>query len=134
MNLLHELTTEYNDDPLPIFDALTEAVKQLNMKGRGGPIKGVKDAAGLFSKNKGLAISAMSKALDSYTKTRQSSLRHTVKLFAKTPYEKRMVKSVVDSLTKNSGYYVWKSSYKSGGKYWELRQKNTGYKHKKGQG
>lgn len=136
MSILHELTTEYSDDPLPVVDALTEAVRKIAQKQtKGGPVKGIKDAAGLYSKNKGMAVKAITNAVNAYSKSKATTLRHTIKLHAKTPYEKRMVKDIVDAMVKQGSYKVYKSSYKNGGKEWEIRRKDGGaYKHKKGQG
>lgn len=134
MSILRELTTEYFDEPLPVIEALTEAVKELSFKQRkGGPIKGLKDAAGLYAKNKGLAVKSITKAVNAYANSKETTLRHTVKLFAKSPYEKRLVKDIVDAMTKGD-YKIYKTSYKNGGKHWELRKKSGAYKHKRGQG
>jgi hypothetical protein len=136
MGILTELTTEYSDEPLPIVEALTEAVKKLSFnQSKSGAVKGIKDAAGLYAKNKGLAVKAISNAVDAYSKSKSTTLRHTIKLHAKTPYEKRMVKDIVNAMTKKGDYKVYKSSYKNGGKEWELRKVGGGaYKRAKGQG
>ena len=125
--MLNELTTEYWDEPLPIFDALTEAVQKVAVKQtRGGPVKGIKNAAGLYAKNKGLAVKAITKAVDTYSQSKAATLRHTIKLHGKTPYEKRMVKDIVDAMVKKGDYKVYRTAYEKGAKMWELRRKNAG--------
>lgn len=134
MKFIEELTTQYSDEPLPIFEALTSAIEQVSPDN--DLLEGVKDSAGLFSKNKGLAVKAVANAVSSFDKVKGTTLRHTIRLHAKSPYEKRMVKDIVDALTDKKGAYkVYRSSYKQGGKFWELRKKNSGtYKYKRGQG
>lgn len=133
--MLQELTTEYWDEPLPIFDALSEAVQKVAVKQtKGGPVKGLKDAAGIYARNKGLAVKAITNAVDSYSKSKATTLRHTIKLHGRSPYEKRMVKDIVDAMVKKGDYKVYKTSYKQGAKMWELRRKKGGYSRKRGQG
>lgn len=136
MGILTELITEYSDEPLPVVEALTEAVKKVAVKPtKGGLVKGVKDAAGFYAKNKGLAVKAITNAVDAYSRSKSVTLRHTIKLHAKSPYEKSMVKDIVDSMVKTGDYKVYKSSYKAGAKFWELRRTKGGsYRRRKGQG
>jgi len=135
MSILHELTTEYFDKPLPIIDALNEAVRKVSLKQtKGGPVKGIKDAAGLYAKNKGLAVKSITNAVNAYTNSKETTLRHTIKLYAKSPYEKRMVHDIVSAMTKKGDYKIYKTNYRNGAKHWELRKVKSGYKHKRGQG
>ena len=123
MSLINELTEEYNDEVVPLVEALEEAVATMNASRRGGPIKSaIKGAAGFFKKNPGVTIAAATLALDQYAKYRANK-RNTIKLFAKDAYEKKMMTDVVDAITKSGRYKVVKSRYASGGKYWVLKRK-----------
>lgn len=122
MTILTELTEDYNDEVVPLMEALEEAVAVMNSRKRGGPVKSaIKGAAGFFKKNPAVTIAAATLALDQYSKYRANK-RNTIKLFAKDAYEKKMMTDVVDAITKSGRYKVVKSKYASGGKYWVLKR------------
>ena len=124
MDLLTELTTEYTDEPINLCEALEEAVAlaHTSRNSKGGAIKSkIKGAANFFKKNPGLTIGAATLALDSYTKYKANK-RNTVKLFAKDAYERKMMTSVVDAMTKTGRFKVVKQRYAGGGKYWVLKR------------
>lgn len=124
MDLLTELTTEYNDEPINLFEALEEAVAVMGTmrNTRGGPVKNtLKGAAKFFKKSPGVTIAAAALALDSYTKYKANK-RNTIKLFAKDAYERKMMTSVVDAMTKTGRFRVVKTRYAQGGRFWVLKK------------
>ncbi len=123
MTLLNELQEDYNDEYVPLMEALEEAIAVMNSRTRGGAIKSkIAGAAKFFSANKGLTIAAATLALDSYSKYRANK-RNTIKLFAKDAYERKMMTSVVDAITKGGKFKVVKQKYAEGGKFWVLKRK-----------
>jgi len=125
MDLLTELTNEYGNEPINLFEALEEAIAVAGggRHTRGGPVKSkLKGAAAFFKKNPGVTIAAATMALDSYTKYK-ANRRNTIKLFAKDAYERKMMTSVVDAMTKSGRYKVVKTRYSSGGRFWVLKRK-----------
>jgi hypothetical protein len=121
MDLLRELSTEY-DDVVPLTEALNEAVRELRLQKRGGVVKNtVRNASSFFRANPALTIGAATLALSAYSSYKKNK-RNTLRLFAKDPYEKKMMTDVADMLTKSGKYALKKTKYADGGKYWELKR------------
>lgn len=131
MSLLKEIVelNEETIDALPVIEKLDEAVRELGLRHAGGLIKpkhrqGVKGNAikAFFNANPGLVTKAATLAingLNDYNKY----LRKTIKLHAKTDYEKRMMTSIVKSLKNSGNFKLWRVKYEGGGKTWEMKFK-----------
>lgn len=121
MSLLKECLEINEDhiDALPLLEKLDEAVRELNLRKKGGLVN-AKGAKSLFKANPKLVTKAATLAingLNDYNKY----LRKTIKLHAKSAYERKMMTSIVDSM-KNSGQFkVWRIKYEGGGKTWVMR-------------
>lgn len=125
MELLREITEEYNADVLPLMEAITKSVKELKLTKKGGTVtnKMVKD---YIKANPKLTAAAAAHALSAY-KYYKSNQRNTIKLFAKSPYEKRLMTTVVKSMVDSKKFKLVKSRYAEGGKLWELKKIKSGY-------
>ena len=122
MRLLNECL-ELNQDrieALPLLEALDESIKSLGLQKKGGLVKsGVKD---LFKANPGLVTGAATLAingLNAYNKY----LRNTIKLHAKSAYDKKMMTSIVDALKDSGKFRIYRIKYEGGGKTWIMRRK-----------
>jgi len=122
MEMLRELITinEINQPPVPFFQALNEAVKELEMAKVGGKVT-FKDASDFFKANPSLAILGGALALSAYHAYKRNK-RNTIHLFATDAYERRMMTDIVDALTKNSLFKVQLIKHHSGGKSWLLKR------------
>jgi len=125
MDLLREITEEYNSDVLPLMEAISKSVKELKLTKKGGTVtnKMVKD---YIKANPKLTAAAAMHAVAAYQQYKTNK-RNTVKLFAKTPYEKRMITNVVKSMLDSKKFKLHRTRYAEGGKYWELKQVRIGY-------
>ena len=125
MDLLKEITQDYAEDTVPLLEAITKSVRELKLAKRGGKVtnKAVRD---FMSKNPTLTSAAAINALASYNQYKTNK-RNTISLFAKTAYDKRMVKRIVDSMTKSGQFKIHRSRYADGGKYYELKQVKIGF-------
>ncbi len=125
MSLLRELT-EYEQDPvdaIPILEALEESVRSLNLQQRGGKVKtAIKGAADFFKANPVLATGAAAMAVNAFA-TYKKNKRNTIRLHAKTAYEKKMMTSIVDALQKEGKFKIHRIKFEGGGKTWILRRK-----------
>ena len=120
MDLLNELNDEYDDEPIRLMEALSEAVGTMGAGKRGGVIRSkIQGAAGFMKKHPSVAISASILALNAYTKYKANQ-RNTIRLFAKDAYEKKMMTDVVKTMTQTGKYKVGKTKYADGGKYWVI--------------
>jgi hypothetical protein len=133
MSLLQELTTE-NSDHVPIMEAISlikrkidngEDYTDVNTKPikentRGGKIT-PKGAKGFFNANPGLVIGAAALAVGAYNKYK-SNKRNTITLHAKDAYERRMMTSIVDVLTKQNKFRVLRTKFQQSGKTWVLKR------------
>ena len=111
MSLLRELTTESCVD---LTQALNEAISDLT-DGK------YKSARLLYEMNPGLVIQSAKKGVAAYNKSVHASNRNTIKLYAKDPYERRMMTKIVKELTKSGKYLVSKTKYNNG-QHWELKR------------
>lgn len=125
MDLLQEITEEYDSEVVPLMEAISQSVRQLQMAKKGGKVtnKMVKD---FIRKNPKLTDAAAINALSAYQQYKTNK-RNTVTLFAKSPYDKRMVKRMVDSMIKSKKFKLHRSRYADGGKYYELKQIKIGF-------
>lgn len=123
MDLLRELTqTEEETDALPLTEALEESIRSLNMQHKGGKINaGLKGAKDFFKANPALVVGAAALAVDAYGNYKKNK-RNTIRLHAKTPYEKKMMTSIVDSLKKDGKFKIQRIKFEGGGKTWILQR------------
>lgn len=106
-------------DALPLLEKLDEAIKALNLQSKGGLVNG-KGVKSLFKANPKLVTKAATLAINGLNQYNKY-LRNTIKLHAKSAYEKKMMTSIVDSM-KNSGQFkIFRIKYEGGGKTWVLR-------------
>lgn len=115
MELIKELYTEYDEIEVDLISAIEESLKESNL------LEAKSSASKLFLKNPGITIAAASLALDAYSKYKQNK-RNTIRLFAKDPYEKRMMTDIVQSLTDKGKFKLLKTSYADGGQHWVLKR------------
>jgi len=125
MSLLKEITEDYSENPIDLMEALSMAVKELKLLKKGGKVSNSKIRA-FIKKNPSLTQAATVSALASYNQYKTNK-RNTLSLFAKTPYDKRMVKRMVDTMTKSGLFKLHRSRYADGGKYYEMKQVKIGY-------
>lgn len=125
MKLLRELSQADTKDvgALPLLEALEESIRSLQMQKNGGKVNNtVKGAKDFFKANPALVVGAATLALDAYGEYKKNK-RNTIRLHAKTPYEKKMMTSIVDSLTKQGTFKVQRIKFEGGGKTWVLQRK-----------
>lgn len=124
MELLRELAQLDDEiDALPLMEALEESVRSLNMQKKGGKVQNtIKGAKDFFNKNPALVVGAAALAVDAYGQYKKNK-RNTIRLHAKTPYEKKMMTSIVDSLTKQGSFKLQRVKFEGGGKTWLLQRK-----------
>lgn len=124
MELLRELVSlDEQIDALPLLEALEESIRSLNMQKKGGKVKNtIKGAKDFFDKNPALVVGAAALAVDAYGNYKKNK-RNTIRLHAKTPYEKKMMTSIVDALTKQGAFKMHRIKFEGGGKTWLLQRK-----------
>lgn len=120
MELLRELIEEYSEH-IPLMEAIGRSVRSLSMMKAGGKIA-AKGAGDFFKANPALVVGAATLALDAYGKYKRNK-RNTIRLHAKDPYEKKMMRDIVDSLTKSGKYKVERMKMEHGGRTWILKKK-----------
>ena len=125
MDLLREITEDYNCETLPLMEAISQSVKQLQLQKRGGKVTN-KMIADFIKRNPKLTTAAAFNAVAAYQQYKTNK-RNTVNLFAKSPYEKRMISRVVDAMTKSGQFKLHRTRYADGGKYYELKQIKIGF-------
>jgi len=125
MSLLKEITQDYSEQPIDLMEAVSKAVRELKLIKKGGKVTNAK-IRDFIKKNPSLTQAATINALASYNQYKTNK-RNTVSLFAKSPYDKRMVKRMVDTMTKSGLFKLHRSKYADGGKYYELKQVKIGY-------
>jgi len=124
MDLLTELTNDYTEEPIDLMESVSRAIKELKLAKKGGKVsnKAIKD---FMKKNPTLTQAATINALASYQQYKTNK-RQTISLFAKTPYDKRMVKRMVDAMVSTKQFKIHRKTYKNGGQYYELKQIKSG--------
>jgi len=125
MSLLKEITQDYSEQPIDLMEAVSKAVRELKLITKCGKVTNAK-IRDFIKKNPSLTQAATINALASYNQYKTNK-RNTVSLFAKSPYDKRMVKRMVDTMTKSGLFKLHRSKYADGGKYYELKQVKIGY-------
>ena len=122
MNLLRELI-EQETDALPLIEALEESIRSLNLQSAGGRVNaGIQGAKEFFKANPGLTVGAAALAISAIVQYKKNQ-RNTIKLHAKTAYEKKMMTSIVDSLQKDGKFKIHRIKFEGGGKTWVLKKK-----------
>lgn len=127
MKLLKELIIEENstDDAINLMEAMSLSVKELNLIKKGKVLSDRELKKFMKSKNK-LVTAAAIDALAKYAQMK-TNRRNILKLFARTPYEKKMVKQIVDELIKTKLYKLYRKRYAEGGMYYELKRNKSGF-------
>jgi len=125
MDLLQEIAEEYSSEILPLMEAISQSVKQLQMQKRGGAVNN-KMIADFIKSNPKLTAAAAVNAVAAYQQYKTNK-RNTVKLFAKSPYEKRMIRRVVDAMIQSKQFKLHRTRYADGGRYYELKQIKIGF-------
>ena len=111
--------------PTNLMEALEESVRALNMQTKGGKIDSMIDGAkNFFKANPGLTVGAAALAVSAVSQYKKNQ-RNTIKLHAKTPYEKKMMTSIADALTKDGKFKLFRIKFEGGGKTWILRKRWT---------
>ncbi len=125
MNLLKELTEDYTVEAIPLMEAISRAVRELKMQKPGGKVnnKMVKD---FIKNNKALTTSAAAAAVASYQQFK-TNRQHIISFFAKTAFERKEVKAVVQQLLKGKQYKIHRKTRKNGGDYYELKRVKSGF-------
>jgi len=125
MKFLKEITEDYADDTIDLMEAISQAIRELKMGKKGGKVsnKLIKD---FIKKNPSLTQAAAIDALASY-KMYKTNTRNTISLFAKNPYDKRMMTKMVKSLTDSKMFKLHRTRYADSGKYWELKKIKSGF-------
>ncbi len=125
MDLLKEVTEDYSVETLPLMEAISQSVKELKLMKKGGKVTN-KMIADFVKNNPSLTAAAAVNAVSAYQQYKTNK-RNTVKLFAKSPYEKRMIKRIVDSMLGSKKFKLHRTKYADGGKYYELKQVKIGF-------
>lgn len=125
MSLLKEITEDYSVESIDLMEAISKSVRELKLIKKGGKVTNANIRA-FIKKNPSLTQAAAINALSSYNQYKTNK-RNTLSLFAKSPYDKRMVKRMVDTMTKSGLFKLHRSKYADGGKYYELKQVKIGY-------
>lgn len=81
----------------------------------------VKQMGGWLTKNPGLTAAAGVYAVSAYDKYRKNQ-RYTTRLFAKTPEEKKLYKTIIADLMRTGKYKKVREKYVDGGIMWELKR------------
>ena len=96
--------------------------KRITENTRGGMIrKGMGKMGKFMNANPALVIGAAALAVNAYGKYKRNK-RNTITLHAKDAYERKMMTSIVDSLTKGNKFRVVRSMFRQGGKSWILKR------------
>ena len=125
MNILRELieSTQEDVEALPLFEALEESIRALQLQKAGGKVNSaIAGAKDFFKANPTLAAGAAVLAVSALTKYR-SNQRNTIKLHAKSAYEKKMMTTIVDSLKGSGKFKIHRIKFEGGGKTWILKRK-----------
>lgn len=125
MELLKEILDSHQVEVVPLMEAISTAIKQLQMQKKGGRITN-KQISDFIKKNPKLTTAAAINALAAYQQYKTNK-KNTISLFAKSPYEKRMIRRVVDAMTKSGQFKLHRTRYADGGQYYELKQVKIGF-------
>jgi hypothetical protein len=96
--------------------------KAINENTRGGLVrKGIGKAGKFMRANPALVVGAAALAVNAYGQYKRNK-RNTITLHAKDPYERKMMTSIVDALTKGNKFRVVRTKFQQGGKSWILKR------------
>lgn len=125
MDLLKEITEDYAEDTVPLMEAITKSVRELKLAKKGGAVsnKSIRD---FMKANPKLTQAAAINAMASYSQYKTNK-RNTISLFAKSAYDKRMIKRIVDAMTKSGQFKIHRTRYADGGRYYEMKQMKIGF-------
>lgn len=125
MKLLRELIEPEIEEveAIPLVEALEESIRSIQLQKSGGKLNAALNGASSFFKaNPGLVVGAAALALSSLKKYKQNQ-RNTIRLHAKTAYEKKMITSIVDALKKDGKFKIHRIKFEGGGKTWILKKR-----------
>ena len=125
MDLLKDITQNYAEDTVPLLEAITKSVRELKLAKRGGKVsnKSIRD---FMKSNPKLTSAAAINAMASYSQYKTNK-RNTVSLFAKSAYDKKMIRRIVDAMTKSGQFKIHRTRYADGGRYYEMKQMKIGF-------
>lgn len=125
MDLLKDITQNYVEDTVPLLEAITKSVRELKLAKRGGKVsnKSIRD---FMKSNPKLTSAAAINAMASYNQYKTNK-RNTVSLFAKSAYDKKMIRRIVDAMTKSGQFKIHRTRYADGGRYYEMKQMKIGF-------
>lgn len=125
MDLLKEISEDYSCTEIPLMEAISKSVKTLLLSKKGGKVTNAMIKQFMKSNSK-LTIASAMYAVAAHAKYKTNK-RHTVSLFAKSPYEKRMVKKIVDSMIASKQFKLHRTRYAENGRYYELQKIKSGF-------
>jgi len=125
MDFLKEITEDYSIETIPLMEAISQAVRELKLMKKGGKVtnKMIKD---FIKDNQNLTKAAAINALSAYSQYKTNK-RNTISLFARNAYDKRLVKSIVDSMISSKIFKIHRVKYAQGGKFWEMKKIKSGF-------
>lgn len=125
MKLLKEITEDYSEEVIDIMEAVGKSIRALKLMKKGGKVTNAQ-IRDFMKTNPSLTTAATINALSAYQQYKTNK-RNTISLFAKTPYDRRMVKRMVDTMTKSGQFKIHRKRWADGGQYYELKQVKIGY-------
>ena len=117
--------SEDRGDSIPLVEMLSEAVREIKLRKKGGVVQSASNPVDLrkfFKDNKKLVGDAAVLALSSFNEYRKHR-RDTIKLHAKSAYDKKMMTGIVDALKNSGKFKVQRIKFERGGKSWILKHK-----------
>ena len=125
MDLLKEITEDYSEEVIDIMEAVGKSIRALKLMKKGGRVSNAQ-IRDFMKKNPSLTTAATINALSAYQQYKTNK-RNTISLFAKTPYDRRMVKKMVDTMTKSGAFKIHRKRWADGGQYYELKKVKIGF-------
>lgn len=125
MDLLKDITQNYGEEAVPLMEAITKSVRELKLAKRGGKVsnKSIRD---FMKVNPKLTQAAAINAMASYSQYKTNK-RNTISLFAKSAYDKKMIRRIVDAMTSSGQFKIHRTRYADGGRYYEMKQMKIGF-------
>lgn len=125
MKLLKEITEDYSEEVIDIVEAVGKSIRALKLMKKGGKVSNamIRD---FMKKNPSLTAAATINALSAYQQYKTNK-RNTISLFAKTPYDRRMVKKMVDAMIDSGQFKIHRKRWADGGQYYELKKVKIGF-------
>jgi len=109
MTLLREL---WDNKPIDLTEGIMEAANKVG---------GLMPDNGFSQPNQKLVAKAAKMAVNSYYAYSKNK-RSTIRLYAKSPYERKMMTTVVDALLSTKKFKIEKTRFTDGAKEWTLRR------------